>query len=132
MKAKFVFSLAVLVLFPLTAIAQSIMYMDEAGNLHFVHSVTQVPEQYIEQVVHTEDTGPTTKKEYQKMLKEFKKKQAKKEKELKRKQKARLQKQKAQAKLRKKKQKKYLKVKKDKERELNNIKAEPKVIGKES
>jgi hypothetical protein len=66
---------------PVASQAQSLMYLDEAGNINFVSDVNQVPQQYRWQVTTPAPSGPKDKKAIRKYEKEEKKLAKKKEKE---------------------------------------------------
>ena len=71
------FSLLVLVLLLICSqselcLAQRLMYLDKSGNIHFVDSLAEVPNEYREQLV-TPTPGPKTMKEYKKLTREIQK-----------------------------------------------------------
>ena len=105
------FLIALFLLLPTTALADGIMFMDEAGNIHFASSVSQVPAKYKPQVVKPVEVNMSPK-EFEAMQKK-KAKEAAKEKKLNEKKKAKEEKLKArenkQKKKRNKKNKKRLK-----------------------
>ncbi len=75
-------------LHPSTATAQSLNYIDEAGNIHFVESLNDVPQQYRNQFIPAQPTlqpGSRAAKEYDKTIKirerELEREKKKKEKE---------------------------------------------------
>jgi ATPase subunit of ABC transporter with duplicated ATPase domains len=54
--------------------------MDQAGNIHFVDRLAEVPEEYRGQVINVEPT-PMTQEQYRKALQEYRRKQSQAKKE---------------------------------------------------
>ena len=88
----------VALLLPSLACADSIMYMDESGTIHFAESISQVPAQYRPQlgmkaphysVEMTEKERKALRKEYERALKEREKEAKKRQKEVEREKKQR-------------------------------------------
>ena len=131
MKMKAILISTLIFLFPAALLAQNVMYMDESGNIHFVHSLQQVPKEYRHQLVDPNANMPTDKKEYTKMLKAMKKEKAKKAKEKKKQEKLTLKKEKQLQRKNRRKKKKELKIASAKQKEQESSRAQPKVIGKE-
>jgi len=70
----------VLISVPTAVIAEGIRYMDQAGNIHFVDRLAEVPEEYRGQVINVEPT-PMTQEQYRKALQEYRRKQSQAKKE---------------------------------------------------
>lgn len=68
---------------PQSAFAESLRYEDEAGNLHFVDRLSDIPDRYREQVVPSRPTA-SSDQDYKKQLSEWKRQQKDSEKETKR------------------------------------------------
>ena len=71
---------------PSISVAQTTRYLDEAGNVHFVDSPSQVPERYRVQLAKPTQP-PATEKQYKQELKEWKKKKKDEEREKKKREK---------------------------------------------
>lgn len=64
---------ALMLALPLSTAAQSLNYIDEAGNIHFVDNLNDVPMQYRNQFVSPQPTlqpGSRAAREYEKTLKQ--------------------------------------------------------------
>lgn len=68
---------------PTRAFAEGIRYMDQAGNIHFVDRLADVPEEYRGQVLKVEPT-PMTQEQYRKAMQEYRRKQSQARKEVQR------------------------------------------------
>ena len=75
-------------LVPSASLADSLRYMDESGNIHFVDRLSDIPTRYRGQVSDTKPT-PVSQEEYRQQLSEWKRKKAAEEREVKRQQRER-------------------------------------------
>lgn len=78
----------IVALVPSTSLADSLRYMDESGNIHFVDRLSDIPTRYRGQVIETKPT-PVSQEEYRQQLSEWKRKKAAEEREVKRQQRER-------------------------------------------